>query len=291
MKVSGFAIARNVLQADYPIRESLLSIAPLCDEIVVAVGNSDDGTREFIQNLPIDQLKIIDTIWNDELRNGGLVLSDETNKALNAVSEDSDWCFYIQADECIHENDIPIISDAMKRYCEDPKVQGLLFNYNHFYGSYDYLGDSRKWYRNEIRIVKNTRNIKSWKDAQGFRTLQNKKLQVKKVNASIYHYGWVKSPEFQQVKQKQFHRLWHDDEKLKNYVSDGAEFDYSSIDSLRVFTGNHPSLMLNRINSANWKFSHDISKKNFSPKGWFLYYFEKYFGIRLGEYKNYKIIR
>jgi len=101
----------------------------------------------------------------------------------------------------------------------------------------------------------------------------------------------VKSPEFQQVKQKQFHRLWHDDEKLKNYVSDGAEFDYSSIDSLRVFTGNHPSLMLNRINSANWKFSHDISKKNFSPKGWFLYYFEKYFGIRLGEYKNYKIIR
>ena len=274
MKVSGFAIARNVLQADYPIRESLLSIAPLCDEIVVAVGKSDDGTREFIQNLPIDQLKIIDTIWNDDLRNGGLVLSDETNKALNAVSEDSDWCFYIQADECIHENDIPIISDAMKRYCEDPKVQGLLFNYNHFYGSYDYLGDSRKWYRNEIRIVKNTRNIKSWKDAQGFRTLQNKKLQVKKANASIYHYGWVKSPEFQQVKQKQFHRLWHDDEKLKNYVSDGAEFDYSSIDSLRVFSGNHPSLMLNRINSANWKFSHDISKKNFSPKGWFLYYFE-----------------
>ena len=291
MKVSGFAIARNVLQADYPIRESLLSIAPLCDEIVVAVGKSDDGTKEFIQNLPIDQLKIIDTIWNDDLRNGGLVLSEETNKALNAVSEDSDWCFYIQADECIHENDIPIISDAMKRYCEDPKVQGLLFNYNHFYGSYDYLGDSRKWYRNEIRIVKNTRNIKSWKDAQGFRTLQNKKLQVKKANASIYHYGWVKSPEFQQVKQKQFHRLWHDDEKLKNYVSDGAEFDYSSIDSLRVFTGNHPSLMLNRINSANWKFSHDISKKNFSPKGWFLYYFEKYFGIRLGEYKNYKIIR
>jgi len=291
MKVSGFAIARNVLQADYPIRESLLSIAPLCDEIVVAVGKSDDGTREFIQNLPIDQLKIIDTIWNDDLRNGGLVLSDETNKALNAVSEDSDWCFYIQADECIHENDIPIISDVMKLYCEDPKVQGLLFNYNHFYGSYDYLGDSRKWYRNEIRIVKNTRNIKSWKDAQGFRTLQNKKLQVKKVNASIYHYGWVKSPEFQQVKQKQFHRLWHDNEKLKNYVSDGAEFDYSSIDSLRVFTGNHPSLMLNRINSANWKFSHDISKKNFSPKGWFLYYFEKYFGIRLGEYKNYKIIR
>lgn len=290
MKVSGFAIARNVIQADYPIRESLLSIAPLCDEIVVAVGKSEDGTRELIQNLPINNLKIIDTVWDDDLRTGGLVLSEETNKALNAVSDNSDWCFYIQADECIHEEDLSSIKDAMQRYCEDPKVEGLLFNYNHFYGSYDYLGDSRKWYKNEIRIIKNTRNVKSWKDAQGFRTLNNEKLKVKKINAAIYHYGWVKSPEFQQVKQKQFHRLWHDDQKLSNYVSDGSEFDYSSIDSLQLFKGTHPTLMMDRIKSANWKFSHDISKKNFSLKGWFLYYFEKYFGIRLGEYKNYRII-
>lgn len=290
MKVSGFAIARNVIQADYPIGESLLSIAPLCDEIVVAVGKSEDGTRELIQSLPIDNLRIIDTVWDDNLRRGGLVLSEETNKALNAVSENSDWCFYIQADECIHEKDLPLIENAMKIYCEDSSVEGLLFDYNHFYGSYDYVGDSRKWYRNEIRIIKNTGNVKSWKDAQGFRTLSNEKLKVKKINASIYHYGWVKSPEFQQVKQKQFHRLWHDDQKLSNYVSDGAEFDYSSIDSLQLFKGTHPKLMMNRINAANWKFSFDISKKNFTLKGWFLYYFEKYFGIRLGEYKNYKIV-
>ena len=290
MKVSGLAIARNVIQADYPIKESLLSIAPLCDEIIVAVGKSDDGTRDFIEGLPIENLKIIDTVWDDNLRVGGLVLSDETNKALAAVSKEADWCFYIQADECIHEKDLAIIKDSMQVNLTNSNVDGLLFNYNHFYGSYDYLGDSRKWYRNEIRIVRNNGNIKSWKDAQGFKTLQNEKLKVKKIDASIYHYGWVKSPEFQQVKQKQFHRLWHNDEKLSNYVSDGAEFDYSSIDSLQIFNGTHPKLMLERIANANWKFTFDISKKNFTVKGWFLYYFEKYFGIRIGEYKNYKII-
>ncbi len=290
MKVSGFAIARNVIQADYPIKESLLSIAPLCDEIIVAVGKSEDDTRDLIESLPIENLKIVDTVWDDNLRVGGLVLSDETNKALAAVSKESDWCFYIQADECIHEKDVAIIKDSMQVNLTNSNVDGLLFNYNHFYGSYDYLGDSRKWYRNEIRIVRNNGNIKSWKDAQGFRTLQNEKLKVKKIEASIYHYGWVKSPEFQQVKQKQFHRLWHEDEKLSNYVTEGAEFDYSSIDSLQIFNGTHPKLMLDRISNVNWKFTFDISKKKFTLKGWFLYYFEKYFSIRIGEYKNYKII-
>ena len=113
MKVSGFAIARNVIKADYPIGESLKSIAPLCDEIIVAVGNSDDGTREYILGLGIPQLKIIDTIWDDNLREGGRVLADETNKALAATDPHADWCFYIQADECIHEQDLERIKAAM----------------------------------------------------------------------------------------------------------------------------------------------------------------------------------
>ena len=142
MKVSGFAIARNVVKADYPIGEALKSIAPLCDEIVVAVGNSDDQTRDYILGLGLKQLKIIDTIWDDELREGGRVLADETNKALAATNPQSDWCFYIQADECIHEDDIERISTSMNEYVNNESVDALLFDYRHFYGSYDYIGDS-----------------------------------------------------------------------------------------------------------------------------------------------------
>ncbi|MDA8629153.1 glycosyltransferase family 2 protein [Bacteroidia bacterium] len=291
MKVSGFAIARNVVKADYPIGEALKSIAPLCDEIVVAVGNSDDNTRDYILGLGLKQLKIIDTIWDDELREGGRVLADETNKALAATNPQSDWCFYIQADECIHEDDIERISTSMNEYVNNESVDALLFDYRHFYGSYDYIGDSRKWYRKEIRIIRQGRGIKSWKDAQGFRSKNNEKLRVVSTWARIFHYGWVKHPKHQQIKQKQFHRLWHDDSKLEKMVTNKEEFDYSTIDSLQKFQETHPQLMRDRINAQNWKFDFDPSRKNFTLKTWFLYYFEKITGIRMGEYKNYKLIK
>lgn len=291
MKVSGFAIARNVVKADYPIGEALKSIAPLCDEIVVAVGNSDDNTRDYILGLGLKQLKIIDTIWDDELREGGRVLADETNKALAATNPQSDWCFYIQADECIHEDDIERISTSMNEYVNNESVDALLFDYRHFYGSYDYIGDSRKWYRKEIRIIRQGRGIKSWKDAQGFRSKNNEKLRVVSTWARIFHYGWVKHPKHQQIKQKQFHRLWHDDSKLEKMVTNKEEFDYSTIDSLQKFQETHPQLMRKRINAQNWKFDFDPSRKNFTLKTWFLYYFEKITGIRMGEYKNYKLIK
>jgi len=291
MKVSGFAIARNVVKADYPIGEALKSIAPLCDEIVVAVGNSDDQTRDYILDLGLKQLKIIDTVWDDELREGGRVLADETNKALSATDPKSDWCFYIQADECIHEDDIERIRNTMQEYVNNESVDALLFDYRHFYGSYDYIGDSRKWYRKEIRIVRQGRGVKSWKDAQGFRSKNNEKLRVASTGARIFHYGWVKHPKQQQIKQKQFHRLWHDDSKLEKMVTNKEEFDYSTIDSLQKFQETHPQLMKERINAQNWKFDFDPSRKNFTLKTWFLYYFEKITGIRIGEYKNYKLIK
>ena len=291
MKVSGFAIARNVVKADYPIGEALKSIAPLCDEIVVAVGNSDDQTRDYILGLGLKQLKIIDTVWDDELRVGGRVLADETNKALAATNPQSDWCFYIQADECIHENDVEGIRTTMKKYVNNASVDALLFDYRHFYGSYDYIGDSRKWYRKEIRIIRQGRGIKSWKDAQGFRSKNNEKLRVVSTGARIFHYGWVKHPKHQQIKQKQFHRLWHDDSKLEKMVTNKEEFDYSTIDSLEKFQETHPQLMKERIKAQNWKFDVDPSRKNFTLKTWFLYYFEKITGIRMGEYKNYKLIK
>jgi len=290
MKVSGFAIARNVIKADYPIGESLKSIAPLCDEIVVAVGKSDDGTREYIAGLEIPQLKIIDTVWDDNLREGGRVLADETNKALAATDPNSDWCFYIQADECIHEKDLEKIKETMEKYRTDKRVEALLFDYTHFYGTYDYVGDSRRWYQNEIRIIRQGLHIKSWKDAQGFRTNDDKKLRVKYTGATVYHYGWVKHPEKQQIKQQQFHRLWHDDNEIKKMVQDTNEFDYSEIDSLVNFTGTHPLLMKKRIESINWDIAIDPHRKKFTPKTWFLYWFEKLFGIRIGAYKNYKLI-
>lgn len=291
MKVSGFAIARNVVQADYPLKEALFSILPLCDEIIVAVGKSDDNTKEYIQSLNIPILKIIDTVWDDNLREGGAVLANETNKALSGVAQDSDWLIYIQADECIHEKDIPNIKLAMEENLNDKRIEGLLFDYLHFYGSYEYLGDSRRWYKHEIRIIRNNCGIKSWKDAQGFRKSDNTKITVAHSHARIFHYGWVKHPKQQQIKQMQFHRLWHDDDYMEKKVNISDEFDYSGIDSLVKFEQTHPAIMENRIQNISWTFSLDPSKKNFGIKAKLLYWIEKNFGWRVGEYKNYILLK
>lgn len=287
MKVEGFAIARNVIKADYPIKEALESIAPLCSLISIAVGHSEDSTRSYLEGLTHLPLHLVDTHWDDSLREGGRVLAVETDKAKALVSSDADWLIYIQADECLHEEDYPIIRAAMAQYHNDERVDALLLHYKHFYGSYAYIGDSRRWYRKEIRIIKNKPEIFSWRDAQGFRQGSAEKLRVAEIPAYVYHYGWVKHPEQQQVKQRQFHRLWHSDDAVNKRVGSSAQFDYNQIDSIKPYAGTHPACMKERILAMNWEFQPDLSKKNMGAKARLLYAIESWFGWRIGEYKNY----
>ncbi|HOO10170.1 MAG TPA: glycosyltransferase family 2 protein, partial [Cyclobacteriaceae bacterium] len=189
MKVSGFTFVRNAVQYDYPVVEAITSILPLCDEFVVAVGNSGDSTRELIQSIHSPKVKIIDTVWDDSLRQGGQTFALETNKAFQSISPEADWAFYIQADEVVHEKYHGAIREAMAKHKDDKRVEGLLCDYIHFYGSYDYVGDAYRWYRREVRIIRNDKSIVSYKDAQGFRRKPNIKINAKLINACVYHYG------------------------------------------------------------------------------------------------------
>lgn len=286
MKVSGFTFIRNAIKYDYPIVEAIQSILPLCDEVVVAVGNSEDETLALIQNID-PKIRVIETIWDDNLREGGRTLALETDKAYAAISEDSDWAFYIQGDEVLHERYLPVIKEAMLAYKDDQKVDGLLFNYKHFYGSYDYIGTSISWYPDEIRIVRKRKDIYSYRDAQGFRKGDDEKLSVKRIPAWMYHYGWVKPPEKMQLKQESFHKMWHDDAWMQENVKTVKEFDYTeNIDALARFEESHPNVMQDRIATKNWKFEYDISFNRTKPKDKVKYFLRKYLGVDI-RYKNF----
>jgi glycosyltransferase involved in cell wall biosynthesis len=292
MFVSGFTFVRNAIKFDYPIVEVITSILPVCDEMIVAVGNSDDDTLELIKSIDSPKIKIIETVWDDRLREGGKVLAVETNKALAAVSKDADWCFYIQGDEVVHEQYLSNIRKAMEDNLHDLKVEGLLFKYLHFYGSYQYVADSQKWYRQEIRIIRNQQNITSYRDAQGFRTIDDKKLNVKWIEAYVYHYGWVKSPEIQKEKMKSSINFWATDEEaapVKKHYDES--FDYAGIDSLTNFKGTHPAVMQARLERMNWQFDFDIREKKLSLKNRFRTWVEELTGWRIGEYRNFKLLR
>ena len=289
MKVSGFTIARNAVKFDYPVVEAITSVLPLCDEFIVNVGKCNDGTLELIKSINSPKIKIIESVWDDSLRDGGKLLAVETNRAFDTVASDSIWAFYIQADEVLHEKYLDVIRKGMEEHKYAARVEGLLLNYVHFYGNYDYVGNSRRWYRREVRIIRNDKSIRSYRDAQGFRK-NDQKLKVKAIDASIFHYGWVKPPKAQQEKQKSFHKMWHDDKVAEKMAGVADEFDYAQIDSLVHFNGTHPSVMQKRIAATNWSFSFDTSKIKLSLKDKFLMRIEKGTGWRPGEYKNFRVI-
>jgi hypothetical protein len=291
MKISGFTIVRNAVLYDYPIVEAITSILPIVDEMIVLVGNSEDNTEELIRSIQSDKIKIHHSVWDENLKKGGVVLAIETDKAFRLISPESDWAFYIQADEVIHEKYHDVIRRTSLLYKDDKRVEGLLFNYLHFYGTYDYVADSRKWYHKEVRIIRNDKGIHAYRDAQGFRR-GVKKINVKPVDAMVYHYGWVKNPRKMKEKLKKIQELWLDtvNDPANIERRSGEIFDFNAFDSLKHFESEHPAVMKKRIEEKNWDVDLDISKKKFSFKEKLLYWYEKKTGKRLFDFRNYKII-
>lgn len=289
MKVCGFTIVKNAAKFYYPIKESILSILPLCDKFIIALGDcdSDDTTRELLESIGSPKIEIFDTVWDKSLQKGGTVLAVETNKAFDAIPAEYDWCFYLQADEVIHEEYHSEIKAAMEKYLNDTEVEGLLFKYRHFWGTYDYIGINRQWYRQEIRIIRNDKAIRSYGDAQGFRK-NDKKLKVAPVNAYVNHYGWVRPPEIMSKKNLNFAKLYH--ENIDDTVPIIA-FNFDEVDAVKKFDGTHPAAMQERISQLNWKVNIDESKIRMKFKDKILFLFEKLTGYRLFEYKNFIRIR
>jgi hypothetical protein len=290
MKVCGFTFVRNGVKFDYPVVEAIHSILPVCDSFVVAVGNSDDDTLQLIRNIKSPKIRIVETVWDDTLREGGRVLAVETDKAFQAITEEYDWAFYLQADEVVHERSLPAIKKAMEENLDNSQVEGLLFNYFHFYGSYDYVGQAYSWCRREIRVIRNRKDIFSYRDAQGFRKKTNEKLKVKLIDADVYHYSWVRDPRALQAKLETFHRFWHDDQWIEKTMVKAEEFDYGDTEELALFKGTHPAVMKDRIARQSWVYSNDLSRKPSSWKYKFKKIIEQLTGWRVGEYRNYKIV-
>lgn len=193
---------------------AIKSILPICDEFIVALGDSDedDETRASIEAIGDPKIKIVDTVWDIKKYPRGMENAHQTDIAKSHCT--GDWCFYVQADEVIHERYLPIIKKRLEKVHENKDVEGLLFKYRHFWGDYDHYLDSHCWYRQEIRIVRNDPEIHSWVSAQSFRRIPEfdglnyrvkegtHKLKVAWVDAFVYHYGWVRPPHLMQKKRK-----------------------------------------------------------------------------------------
>ena len=265
MLVSGVTIVRNAIRFSYPVVESITSILPLCDEFVVNVGISDDETMELIRSIDSPKMRIMESRWDERLRRGGLVLSQQTNRAMRSCH--GDWLFYLQADEVIREKYLPRVKRAMERYLTDSRVLGLTFDYLHFYGSYrTYQDNRRRWYRRRTRVVRNLPRVRSWGDAMDFKTTDGGELRTRHTKAKVYHYGWVRPPGAMTSKRKAFEALYRPAAEWEKWAEESTvatedELPLDDLGNLVWFRDTHPAVMTERVSSEDWSFDPQIEKQ------------------------------
>jgi hypothetical protein len=240
MKISGCTFIRNGVTLGYPFIESIKCLLMICDEVVVAVSaNNADNTLQLIKELNDPKLIIIETTWNNNMQVGGYVYGQQKMTAQFNCS--GDWVFYLECDEIIHQDDIPMIKAKLHYYLADPKVEAIAFKYYHFYGTPNLIANSPRWYKSEARIIKN--NIRSYAPDGLFWVVltTNKKGRYPNailLNCYIYHYGHTRLAKYMSTKNKQVAHYWKQ-EVHQDFLH------YGNIDpkTLNKFTGHHPTIM------------------------------------------------
>jgi glycosyltransferase involved in cell wall biosynthesis len=250
MRISGFSFARNAVKLDYPLEEALRSILPVVDELVVAVapGDADDDTRGLVESIGDPRIRIVDAVWDDTRRQE--IYADLSNVALDACT--GDWALYIQADEALHEDDLPLLRARCEELLDDKRVEGLLFDYLHFFGDYRHIQDGQGWYQKEIRVIRRGIGVRSVRDAQSFRYPDQRRITVAPARARVFHYGWVRHPRFMQAKVREFWSHRRSLEEVEAEYGGREEFDYGPLDRLPAWEGTHPAVMAGRIAAMDW---------------------------------------
>lgn len=318
MKISGFTFVRNASKLFIPAKEAIASILPLVDEFVVALGkgDEDDTTEADIRSLKSDKIRFVYTQWEADKFPQNTIFAEQTDIAKAACS--GDWLFYLQCDEAVHQDYLPIIKKGIQQVQHDHEVEGLLFKYRHFWGDFDHYNPSHSFYPREIRIIRNLPQIHSWRDAQSFRyhlvpfspSYENyqkkegtRKLRVAQLNAYIYHYGWVRPPTLMVRKQQSASETYRGKaatEKL--FARQNETYRYGPLHKLPRFRGTHPKSMLNWIKAIDWKdelqysgkalYNHPLQKHEKAKYRWLSWVEQKLLrGKQIGEFKNFKRIR
>lgn len=240
MKISGFTIVRNAVKFNYPALESIKSILPICDEFIVNVGDSEDGTLGLIESLRSPKIRIIQNRW--DFSKGKEVLSIQTNLALRECT--GDWAFYLQSDEVIHENDLPFLKALMQKHLGDTNAEALRFRWLHFYGSYFRYRIDSGWYQKQDRIIRNNGQIHSVGDAYSFE--RKDKTPIKRINTGklLYHYGWVHDGNVMAERRRNAEKIGFVSlrENERNH-----QYAYGDLGRFPVYFGLHPAVMQERV--------------------------------------------
>jgi len=89
------------------------------------------------------------------------------------------------------------------------------------------------------------------------------------------------------AKQRNLASLYFDTNSLKRMEERLDVFSYNEVDAVKRFGGTHPACMQRLTENISWNVSIDEKRVRMKFKDKVLYIFERIFGYRLFEYKNY----
>ena len=286
MKVSAFTFIKNGQILGYPFIQSIQSILPIVDEFVVNVGQSEDDTLALIQSINDPKIRIIQSIWNDNMHDRGYVYGQQ--KMIAQFNCTGDWAFYIEGDEAYHEDDLDKIRASMQMHVDNPEVEALVFDFYHFYGNANSYLDSPGWYRSEARIIKNS--VRSYApDGLFWLVLDSNKKgrypKAKHTGARCYHYGWVRSEEQMNLKSEKVQKYWG---------GEPAKIDYSQMDQsiIKEFSDTHPKIVKDWLPQDKGIYQADPNYESTKKqkKHRLMLKLEKLFGLELSK-KHYKLVK
>lgn len=286
--LSGFTIVRNAVKLDFPIVPAIRSVLEVCDEVVVNVGRSEDDTRDLVAAIADPRVRIIDTEWDFSQRN--VMLSIETQRAMDACR--GAWGIYIQADEVLHERGARLLQEKVREWDGDARVEGLVVKYLHFYGGFDTIATSHRWYRREVRCVRLGKDIRPYQGAQGFRVgPEYRKIRARLTDAEMFHYGWARPAAAIREKREISKTIypW----TRERLARDLARGDLEWIPLLRRFTGAHPQAALEWIAARAHDPERVIGPRRLKPEHLRFYlsdWIERLTGARLFEFRNYELV-
>jgi len=286
--LSGFTLVRNAVKLDFPIVPAIRSVLEVCDEVVVNVGKSEDETRDLVASVDDPRVRILDTEWDFSKKN--IMLSIETQRAMDACR--GAWGIYIQADEVLHERGAQILKQNIAAWDADERVEGLLVKYLHFYGGFDRIATSRRWYRREVRCIRLGKDIRPYQGAQGFRVgPEYRKIRARPTEAEMFHYGWARPAKA--IKQKlEISKTiypWGQERLAKEQARNYLEW----IPLLRHYAASHPAAAREWMAERNHDPERVIGPAHFKPQHIRLYisdWIERLTGARLFEFRNYVVV-
>ena len=285
--LSGFTIVRNAVKLDFPIIPAIRSVLEVCDEVVVNVGKSEDETRDLVASINDARVRILDTEW--DLSRQSAVLADATDRAMAACR--GRWGLYIQADEVLHEDGARILAETVRACDDDPRVEGLLVRYLHFYGGLDTIATNRRRYRREVRCVRLGGAVHAFQDAQGFRVgPDERRIRARLTGAVMFHYGWARPAPAIHEKHEASKTIfpWSRERSARAQLRGYLEWE----PLLRRFTGAHPRAAHAWVRERMGNAERRVGPRHWKGEHIRLYvsdWIERLTGRRVFEYRNYRL--